>query len=306
MMSVTGFLPYARSCHACSLRGRARLSLSALRPMVSGSLPAAHLQRPTRPRGVPRHVIWIVPIAVLSLLPLIAMKLVVGGRVGQMEDKIAEAQELLLESEEKAADLDKALRNEKAQRVLAENELQKVRAEKEEHHRQIVKQMHAIGELKATSQAEKSAADAQIKELQIKLEKAQESSGIIQQQLAAERAKEKRLVGIKSDELESYHQLIVKQRKEIERKNVVIARLADDRSRAPSHAPEAAVDPAAQAAPADASTRQGSSPSSDDAGLTKETTFAAHGPVGVAAFGAAAAEGVDSGAKRARDIGQSQ
>ena len=277
--------------------------------MVSGSLPAAHLQRPTRPRGVPRHVIWIVPIAVLSLLPLIAMKLVVGGRVGQMEDKIAEAQELLLESEEKATDLDKALRNEKAQRLLAENELQKVRAEKEEHHRQIVKQMHAIGELKATSQAEKSAADAQIKELQKKLEKAQESSGSIQQQLAAERAKEKRLVGIKSDELESYHQLIVKQRKEIERKNVVIARLADDRSRAPSHAPDAAVDPAApaaQAAPADASTRQGSSPSSDDAGLTREPTFAAHSPVSVAAFGAAVSEGVDSGAKHAQDIGQSQ
>lgn len=202
--------------------------------MVVADLPAGHMQR-HRTRGFSRHVIWIVPIAVLSLLPLIAMKLVVGGRVGQMEDKIAEAQELLLESEEKAVDLDKALRNEKAQRVRVENELQKVRAEKEEHHRQIVKQMHAIGELKATSQAEKSASEALIKELRNKLDKADQNSGNIQQQLAAERAHEKRLVGIKSDELESYHQLIVKQRKEIERKNVIIARLADDRSRAVPH-----------------------------------------------------------------------
>lgn len=181
-----------------------------------------------------RGVIWVVPIAVLSLLPLIAMKLLVSGQLGQMEDRVAETQELLLESEERAADLDRALKNEKAQRLLVENELRQVRTEKEEHHRQIVKQMHAIGELKATSQAEKSAAEAQMNELQRKLEKAEQSSGKVQEQLAAERAHEKRVVGTKSDELESYHQLIVKQRKEIERKNVIIARLADDRSRAAS------------------------------------------------------------------------
>jgi hypothetical protein len=199
------------------------------RCMVVAGLPV-RTPRPTRTRGV----IWLVPIAVLSLLPLIAMKLVVGGRLGQMEDRVAEAQELLLESEERVADLDRALKNEKAQRLQVENELRQVRKEKEEHHRQIVKQMHAIGELKATSQADKSAAEAQISELQRKLERAEQSSGKVQEQLAAERAHEKRVVGTKSDELESYHQLIVKQRKEIERKNVIIARLADDRSRAVS------------------------------------------------------------------------
>ena len=185
-------------------------------------------------RGISRHAVWLVPIAILSLLPILAMKMLVGGRFGQMEDKLGEAQEMLLESQEHASDLERALAEEKSRRARIEEQLAQVRKEKEASHLQIVKQQHAIGKLATTSRTELSEATAKVRDLQAKLDEALMQATRAKEKLAAQKTHESRAVNSKSDQLESYHQLIVSQRKEIERKNAIITRFADDRSRAAS------------------------------------------------------------------------
>ena len=160
--------------------------------------------RPRSSRVFSRHTMWLIPFAILTLLPIIAMKTLVFGKFAQMEDNLSDVQEVLLESQERASDLEKALKKEQAQRGLVEEELSNVRREKEEHHRQIVKQMHAIGQLKASSQAELSAAQEKIKALQELLDASMAKISHYKTELEGQKSHESRVVNTKSEQLGAF------------------------------------------------------------------------------------------------------